>query len=267
MNEYLGRSATALGCALIFLGGIATSWAQIVQPGTDFFTTDAPFSLDVPGVGPIQFCGDPIGDGAGVGLPGIDLGTTDTIVRRLQPADISGGGPAPIPIEIVSLSLVSCEPITVNFGNGPELWDVRANLSPSGPSLGTKTLQGHQNGGTFDSQFFVKPIFTFTRIGGPPATRFIDGAVYTFMSFQNPWQPTPPPGVLLVPGAQGDGRANYHPGSPQGLLDFFPPGSVPFEGSSRWNMSLTIVPEPATGLALGAGLAWLSRRRKKAQGA
>ncbi len=58
------------------------------------------------------------------------LGATDSIVRRNAAANIpSPGGSATIPIELVALSLVSTNPITVTWNGGthPELWDVRAD--------------------------------------------------------------------------------------------------------------------------------------------
>jgi hypothetical protein len=68
-------------------------------------------------------------------------------------------------VELRALSLVSVTPIEVQTSTGPQLWDVRATLSPSRPSTGTFTLtQTAPNGGTLDSSITVYPLFTFTRL-------------------------------------------------------------------------------------------------------
>jgi hypothetical protein len=74
---------------------------------------------------------------------------------------------ASTPIELVSLSLQSCQPITVRYCNGvpDQQWNLTVTLSSAGPPppvgnmIVTKT---YPNGGTFQSQFFVQPVFTFT---------------------------------------------------------------------------------------------------------
>jgi hypothetical protein len=112
--------------------------------------------------GAANFGGDPL-----VTFQGQDVGNADTVVERTADAapgpDGSPGQPAPI--ELKALSLVSVTPIEVQTGSGPQLWDVRATLSPSRPSTGSVTLtQTQPKGGTFDSQLTVYPVFTFTRL-------------------------------------------------------------------------------------------------------
>src|SRR3954471_22816007 len=108
--------------------------------------------------GAANFGGDPL-----VRFQGQDVGNADTVVERTGDAapgpDGSPGQPAPV--ELLALSLVSVRPIEVQTGSGPQLWDVRATLSPSRVSGGTFTLtQTEAKGGTFDSQITVYPVFT-----------------------------------------------------------------------------------------------------------
>ena len=97
--------------------------------------------------------------------PGV-LEATDTIVRRLTDTGDLDQGPQVVDVEIIALSLVSIEPITVTFNGGqnPEDWDVEVHLSstvpqPTGSMTITKT---HENGGVFESSFKVVPSFVFT---------------------------------------------------------------------------------------------------------
>ena len=105
----------------------------------------------------------------------INLGSTDTIIERLEPINLLPPSTSDtVPINIVSLSLVSVNPITVRYGAGEELWDVQVNLSPSPAPQGQMTVtKTHVNGGTFQSDFFVQPLFTFTR-QGDNAVRVLD---------------------------------------------------------------------------------------------
>lgn len=96
-------------------------------------------------------------------LPG--QGDTDTIIRRNQ-AVVTPGTTS---IQIVGLSLVSINPITVSYSDRPsELWGVKVGLSSVKPSTGSMTIR---DGGTFDSSLGVFPKFAFTRLS--------DGAVKT----------------------------------------------------------------------------------------
>jgi hypothetical protein len=99
------------------------------------------------------------------GSPLPNQGDTDTIIRRNQAVYT----PGTTSIQIVGLSLVGINPITVSYSDRPsELWSVRVGLSGVQPSTGTMTIR---DGGTFDSTLSVYPKFTFTRLS--------DGAVKT----------------------------------------------------------------------------------------
>src|SRR3954447_10924940 len=185
MSRMVGRSsAVALAAAAVLFAGAGSAGAQTgVTPGLapqfSLFQTDPsqnvfrfvgksaiPAGFFTPDSqtfeGAANFGGDPL-----VRFLGADAGNADTVVER--PAD-AGPGPdgspgQPAPIELKALSLVSVTPIEVQTGSGPQLWDVRATLSPSRPSAGTITItQAQPTGGTFDSQLRVYPLFTFTRL-------------------------------------------------------------------------------------------------------
>ncbi len=114
-------------------------------------------------------------------------GTIDTIIERLNDAVLLGCPSEDIiQIEIVALSLVSSEPITVTFNGGqdPQAYDVRVCLSdchflqlpdPACPALQAGDLVGGMTiqhncpaGGTFGSTLPVSAKFIFTPVGGGP---------------------------------------------------------------------------------------------------
>ncbi|MBI1850173.1 MAG: thrombospondin type 3 repeat-containing protein [Planctomycetes bacterium] len=83
-----------------------------------------------------------------------------------------GGSTATIPIEIVALSLVSVQPITVNYSGAPlEQWNIQVCLSSFPQPVGNMTLTSDPsnfNGGTFTSNLPVLPKLIFTRVFPPP---------------------------------------------------------------------------------------------------
>ena len=102
------------------------------------------------------------------------LGTTDTIVRRLQDADVSTGASVDVDLELAALSLVSIQPIEV-VCRGPsttpvlsaQLWDVhltqhREAVSGLGSSM--TITQTSAAGGTFESTLRFCPEITLTRV-------------------------------------------------------------------------------------------------------
>lgn len=171
------------------IAGAASAVAEDVMAGSDMFTTSsdgtwydmsgAPIPADFfgPGSDPfssgvIDLVGDPFD-------PDGPLGTTDTIVRRLDDA-VGLECPAPnvvVDIEIVALSLKSIEPITVTYNGGqdPELWDVRVCLSDVPQAQGQMNIfQCTADGGWFDSSFPVQPKFVFTRVDSPSMVLVLD---------------------------------------------------------------------------------------------
>jgi hypothetical protein len=137
--------------------------ADFFDPGSDLFT------------GTVILGGDPLS-------PSSPLGPTDTIVRRPGVAMLPNpGDQTTIPIEIIALSLVSVQPITVTYNGGfsPEQWDVRVCLSGVAPQQqGQMTIRAHNcgcpDGGTFTSNLFVLPKLVFTRTLPTPAIRVLD---------------------------------------------------------------------------------------------
>jgi hypothetical protein len=74
---------------------------------------------------------------------------------------------------------VSTNPITVTYSGGPpQQWDVAVDLSSVGPPPGEMSVtKTHPRGGTFSSQFYVQPRFTFTEVGNPANQRVLDTGI------------------------------------------------------------------------------------------
>ena len=110
------------------------------QPSSykDFSGTPIPPDFFAPGSDPFQgtvyFLGEPLSP----------VSNYDTVVERLESARF----PHPfssndtIPIEIIALSLVSVNPITVTYngGSNPELWRINVTLSQAPQTAGNMTI-------------------------------------------------------------------------------------------------------------------------------
>jgi hypothetical protein len=80
-----------------------------------------------------------------------------------------------VPIELVSLNLVSINPILVLGIQPPQQWDMTVTLSDLLPPPGNLQAQKtHHNGGTFSATFNVQPKFTFTNVADPSNVRVLD---------------------------------------------------------------------------------------------
>ena len=143
------------------------------------------------------------------------LGNTSMLIERKDVAVLPGIPSSDvIDVEIVELSLVSANPITVTYNGGldPELWEVEIAPSPSLASGGTMTIrQEHAEGGTFDASILLQPHFSFRRVSDG-ALRTLDGAgMYEdwIEVFGVPWVYTDPdlacPSCVsnLIPGHDG----------------------------------------------------------------
>ena len=88
-------------------------------------------------------------------------------MERSKSASFSSGSRSQsVSIELAALSLESTTPIRVQVGKEWQRWNVKLGLSPSRKSAGTMTIMRRsEKGGTFDSEFTVYPVFTFTRVG------------------------------------------------------------------------------------------------------
>lgn len=115
-----------------------------------------------PYIGRIDWTSGPLVEFKGFSLP---TGVVDTIVFREEDASLAGpGSSATIPVRMVALSFAGIRPIEISFDGGEraELWNVDA-VAPNNP-VGTMTLsQTSLEGGTFDSEFHVHPVFLLTR--------------------------------------------------------------------------------------------------------
>ena len=191
-----------------------------VAPGIDLFTTPSggatsqDFSADpIPagffGPGSDPFAGNIVLRGVPI-APASPLGPTDVIVQRKAAAILPNPGDATtVPIEIVALSLVSSNPITVSYNGGltPEPWNVSVCLSSASPQpQGSMTIRtvpcACSEGGTFSSTLPVLPKLVFTRVS-PPATVTMDyGAMAKVpIQYQTPtghWLPNDPGGMGLL---------------------------------------------------------------------
>jgi hypothetical protein len=172
----------------------------------------------------VSFCNNPIP--AGFFDPGSEpfdgvirlrgeTGGSDTVVRRMAPMVLDlPGQTAQVPIELVQLNLVSCAPITVTVGSQVTQWNVSVDLSPNPAPPGQMIVRKtHPNGGTFESSFAVRPVFTFTRVTSPFDVRVLDpNVVEPLRSIEgpSPWVHSVPPGTLpticgvnFIPGVAG----------------------------------------------------------------
>lgn len=204
---------------------------------------DAGFSVQLPpdffGPGSEPFAGTIICEGLSDDVP-------DTIIRRqadiiLPPAPSSDT----IPIEIIQLNLVSCQPIVVNHNDETtQLWNVQIDLSLNMPPPGQMTIERiDENGGTFDAQFPVLPRFTFVQAGDADLTdpgtivgdtplehgsdfiveqhQVIWEPVFDFSTFDVPWFVCTATDLTPVP--------------------IFCPDNIPFLANNGW-MNLTPLP-------------------------
>jgi hypothetical protein len=177
---------------LALTAGVLLAWPAPavgdVPPGFDLFETDPestvfsfreeftiPPNFFCDGCsgfqGDVNFAGRPLGT-----FQQMDVGDTDTIVRRPQLATLppsQQGASDNIPIELVSLNLVSVQPIRVRTQQGGvRFFDVFVDISEVRSSQGNlRILQQSSEGGLFDSQLQVFPMFTFVPLdGGNPRT-------------------------------------------------------------------------------------------------
>lgn len=174
---------------ILALAQSAAAQTGDIAPGIDLWATPgtgitrAPFADNPipagffdpgsdPFVGTVVLQGGPL---AQTGGP--PLAFTDTVISRLDTAQVpSVGDQDTIPIEIVALSLMSVNPITVTFNGGqnPQQWNVAVCLSDTPQAPGSMTIRRScPQGGTFDSNLPVRPKFFFTRTT-PPAMRILD---------------------------------------------------------------------------------------------
>lgn len=263
--DFIGAPGSTLGG----LSGSTTatvrlSPGEIVKPGNDHLSTvraevrfgeTNPIPADFFGPGSDPFLGtipligappNPIGP----------LGSTDTIVKRLEEGNLPFGGCTdPVPIELVQLSLRSISPITVTTGGVDSFFDVFVELDPLRTTDGSMAMT-RTNSGNFDSFFDIWTELTFQEVGNPGNSFVLNwgdlfgGPIALAQDGLTPWDYFPPLGALL-PGPAGD---NY----------FFQQANVSYS-SPEFDIELRLaeaaVPEPGMLSLLGLGLLALTRRR------
>jgi len=159
-------------------------------------------------------------------LKGGDPVGPDTSVRRLGDFSFPGvPSTDTVPIEIVSLNLVSCQPIVITGGENAGLWDVNVSLPqlPQQPGHMTAT-KTHANGGTFEAQFYVQARFTFTKVNPPIVVRNQDLLLDLCTDAPYHWQDT---SLKPNPPCNGNGfyvcssicGVNFVPGGTGGSVD------------------------------------------------
>ncbi len=137
-------------------------WTTPEGSTTDYSFANTPIPAGFFGTGSDAFAGTV--NLMGSALDSDNLGPADTIIRRLEdkcPTDV--GDSVTVDVEIVALSLVSVEPITVTFDDGQTLeFDVQVCLSNLPQQTGTMTITlDEADCGTFDTMISVTPKFTF----------------------------------------------------------------------------------------------------------
>jgi hypothetical protein len=171
--------AVSVGSGSGSTGVSAAQDADSIPAGFDLFETDpeqtvfrfrnaAAIPANFFASGSQQFVGDVAFGGVQFRrFHNVDVGDADTVVQRKSDALVprDGSPSKPVQIELVRLSLASMAPIQVKVGATTQLWNVRAQVSPTRPSTGQMTIARNSPlFGTFDSSLVVYPKFTFTRV-------------------------------------------------------------------------------------------------------
>lgn len=192
-----------------FSATTAVAQPIVINPGADCWNTDCgrtrysfcdtPIPADFFGPGSEPF-------GGAVHLQGVQLAPNDTQVQRLNQMVLPDlGAVATTPIQLVQLNLVSCDPITVQTDASATQWHVGMALSSDPVPPGQMTVfREHPNGGVFQADFFVKPVFTFTPVAQPGPVLVFDPnhVVQLFNPVPAPWvhNLSPTAGTSCAPG-------------------------------------------------------------------
>ncbi|MDP4014419.1 MAG: hypothetical protein U0990_09220 [Candidatus Nanopelagicales bacterium] len=160
-------------------------------PAGYFSPTSLPFS------GSVKLCGEPLETVPHLG----DVGDADTVVQRLSDMTFGSGSTTTVPIEMVELNLVSCEPIKVENATTTKKWNLKVELSPTTPSTGAMTVSlNGLLGGTFMTQLQLFATIIFTRVGSDTKSRMMDVSDHLQGSTSSPWRSGCKLPALAVPG-------------------------------------------------------------------
>lgn len=223
----------------------------LVLRGFDLFATVASgtqVNLGPAGIQP--FKGVPLGT-FNFGTGPVNTFNTDTIVQRL--GDASPASPT-ISLQIVALQFMSVNQF--DLGGGNDFHFITLQSDRGGPaSTGLMTITFGPEGsphGIFDSTL---DIFFDIRVGSLNGPIVFSG-MKTITAIGFPWDHSPPPGAVLVPGV------NFSLNGQNQLNDFFPIGIVLHLGpdDSGHAVETATVPEPTTIGLLAVGIAGVAAR-------
>ena len=202
-------------------GGTSADFASQPIPAGFFYPGSDPF------VGQVCLQGEPLET-----QPPLLLGATDTIVRRLTDTPpLNMGDSAQVPIELVALNLVSCQPLIVTGAGQCQEWHLR--VCPDGPQpIGQMLIRRLcPDGGTFSTDLPIQARLVFTResdglqhiMPAPPDMLQAQGSVWTYIGGPGGFNPDDQnqdriqPGVQFLqcgqPGMTLMGQSNFRPGN------------------------------------------------------
>lgn len=214
---------------------------NVVPPGSDFWITPGngetrldlvrPAGLFGPGslpfMGVVELRGEPL---TGTGLSG----GVDTIFKRRGWVDLPTiGWPGFTGVSVVALSLVSLQPITIDFGSSTSRYEVHVSLSSFHPQpLGTMdVVRTHADGGTFSIYMDLVVRLRYVKVAGANGVDEISSDFGGMLQLH-----IPAPGSLPPCWSFSDGGFDFA-ASPGGTVDHDAnpiTAQVPF-GPTTWN--------------------------------
>lgn len=261
MSMQLLRRRVGVGLLAVTLGAVAPSTARasdIILPGFDLLDPMAGTEIFLPFLpGLVPFVGDPLGT-FDFGLGPVATGRTDTIIERTE--TFIGPGTSMIDIVVRAMQMVTRD--RIDLGAGLDYYYL--TLQTGTPSTGTMVIfdPGVSHGPPPPPHGTARydPINWFfdVRVGSPAGPIVMsDSKILT--STDTPWSHFPPSGAVLIPGV------NFLlDGTP--FSDFFFIERFSLTNSDGTDIiTQTAVPEPATMLLMGAGIAVLTVRVRRRQ--